>query len=207
MIIRKIKHIINRKVYRKRWRINNLHNETIPNDDYPDGLVTIGSYTYGTINVDYYGMPYEHLEIGSFCSIASGCTFITGGGHLMNRFTTFPIDRKINLIKEETSKGSIIIKDDVWIGKSATILSGVTIGQGAIIGANSVVAKDIPPYAIVVGNPAKIIRFRFNEVIVNELLKINFKLLILKSKNEISDYYQMEITEFNVKDLVKRING
>jgi carbonic anhydrase/acetyltransferase-like protein (isoleucine patch superfamily) len=72
------------------------------------------------------------------------------------------------------SKGSIIIEDDVWIGQDAMIMSGVHIGKGAIIGARAVIAKDIPPYAIVVGNPAKIIKYRFSYDIIDKLLQIDY---------------------------------
>lgn len=76
--------------------------------------------------------------------------------------------------KEAWSKGPIVIGNDVWIGMDSMILSGVTIGQGAVIAAGSVVTKDVPPYAIVGGNPAKVIKYRFEPQIIDRLLKIEF---------------------------------
>ena len=75
---------------------------------------------------------------------------------------------------EGTSKGDIIVGDDIWIGYGAVILSGITIGQGAIIGAGAIVTKNVPPYAVVGENPAKIIKYRFEENIIKELLRIDF---------------------------------
>ena len=75
---------------------------------------------------------------------------------------------------EAISNGDIIIEDDVWIGENAVILSGVHIGQGAVIAAGAVVTRDIPPYSIVAGVPAKILRYRFDQDVINELLKIDF---------------------------------
>lgn len=201
-IIKKIKYIIHRNAYRKAWRNRNLHNDTIPFDDYPESLVVVGAYTYGCIHVDYYGMTDERLEIGSFCSIASGVVFITGGGHLMDRFTTFPLERKIQGIKEETSKGAIIIKDDVWIGRDAMILSGVTVGQGAVIGARSVVAKDVPAYAVVIGNPAKVIRYRFTDIQIQELLKLDLKKIADYNKSKLMELYNKKITDIDISNLI-----
>ena len=79
----------------------------------------------------------------------------------------------VGYTSEAGTKGSIIVKDDVWIGTNAIICSGVTIGQGAIIAAGAVVTKDVAPYAIVGGNPAKVIKYRFDEEIRNKLLSID----------------------------------
>ena len=122
-----------------------------------------------------------NTEIGSFCSISYGVT-IGPPDHNFNRLTTHPFlhNKKYNILEEQdllaTSKfdRQCKIGHDVWIGCNATILRGVTIGDGAVIGANSLVNKDVPPYAIVGGVPARIIKYRFSNEIIKELLSIKW---------------------------------
>lgn len=93
----------------------------------------------------------------------------------MDSFSTFPFKVKfLNYKFEALTKGPIIVKDDVWIGFGSLVLSGVTIGQGAVIAAGSVVTKDVPPYAIVGGNPAHVIRYRFSNEKIESLKQIDF---------------------------------
>lgn len=126
--------------------------------------VQIGSYT----SINGPGTRIEaninKIVIGNFCSIASGVV-IQEYYHNYNRLSSYFINKNIfkeNIKKDIVSKGSIIIEDDVWIGSNCIILSGITIGRGAIIGAGSVVTKDVSRYSIVAGNPAKPIKHRFN---------------------------------------------
>jgi len=99
-----------------------------------------------------------------------------GGEHHTDWITTYPLSPKLGLAlcsgDVEFTKGDVLIENDVWIGKEACILSGVRIGNGAVVGARAVVAKDVPPYAIVVGNPARVVRYRFSPEAVAELLRI-----------------------------------
>ena len=192
------------------WKRNNTHNKTNINkitninlyDFIKGGNIKVGKNTYGTINVDYSGNEKEKLIIGSYCSISNKCNFLLGGEHIYNSISTYPFKAKLFGDKfEGESKGAIIINDDVWIGDSALILSGVKIGQGAIIAAGSVVVKDVPPYAIVGGNPAKIIRYRFSQEIVNKLLQINFSSLDI-NRNDLKYIYD-EVTEDNIDKIVK----
>lgn len=114
------------------------------------------------------------ISIGNFCSIASGTT-IQEYFHNHQAITTYYIGRNLfqeTFPNEFKSKGPIHIGSDVWIGTGAQIMSGVTVGHGAVIGANSTVTKDVPPYAIVGGVPAKIIGYRFSDEIIEKLLNI-----------------------------------
>ena len=117
------------------------------------------------------------IIIGKKCSIAMNCTF-TLSNHLVDTFSTSPSTTSIFMHKKGNpssySKGDIIIKNDVWIGTNCTILDGITIGNGAIIAAGSIVTKDVPPYAIVGGNPAKIIRYRFSQELIDKIEKAQF---------------------------------
>ncbi|WP_319804730.1 CatB-related O-acetyltransferase [Entomomonas sp. E2T0] len=135
---------------------------------YPEYDYGYGSY--GIPQVDH-GNKDTHLKIGSFCSIAGGVKILLGGNHNVKAMTTFPFyERLPNVTKYKETKGDVIIGNDVWLATDCLILSGVTIGHGAVIAARAVVTKDVPPYAIVGGNPAKVIRYRFPEDICQALL-------------------------------------
>jgi acetyltransferase-like isoleucine patch superfamily enzyme len=111
--------------------------------------------------------PDDRLEIGKFCSLAKDIVIFAGGNHLTTRATTFPFkwlstkSQPEERYTDSANKGATIIGNDVWIGYGATILPGVKIGNGAVVGAKAVVAKDVSAYAIVVGNTAKVVRYRF----------------------------------------------
>jgi acetyltransferase-like isoleucine patch superfamily enzyme len=134
----------------------------------------IGQCTYGVPEVITFGDDAT-LEIGSFCSIAKGVKIFLGGEHRSDWVTTYPFYRlwpgapKFDV---STSKGPVSIGSDVWIGTDVKIMSGVTVGHGAVIGAGSIVVQDVPPYAVVFGNPAKVIRFRFDLDTITALLEI-----------------------------------
>ena len=195
----------NKYLFNKKWRKINNHNNTqllrINSFDY----VEVGRKTYGKLDVIVANENYK-LTIGSFCSIADNVLFILSSEHNMNTLSTFPFKTFYNdFYMEANSKGNIKIFDDVWIGSNAIILSGVTIGQGAVIAAGAVVTKDVPPYAIVAGNPAKIIKYRFEEKIRNKLEKINYdKLDDIIIKNNIDLLYE-EINEENVDFIISKI--
>ncbi|MGL4106592.1 CatB-related O-acetyltransferase [Clostridium sp. LP20] len=135
--------------------------------------VKVGDFTYGVPTI-YYKEQGSRLSIGKFCAISEFVNIFLGGEHRTNWVSTYPFHAFITKylgVDSYPSKGDVTIGNDVWIASSVTILSGVTIGDGVCIGANSVVAKDIPDYAIVAGNPARIIRYRFNPDIIEKLLK------------------------------------
>jgi len=143
-----------------------------------EGIVEIGRHTYGSPNV-YAWNTSTKLTVGNFCSIAEGVVFILGGEHRIDWITTYPFNVKgddwpnsKSVIGHPSSKGDISIGHDVWIGHGALILSGVRIGNGAVIGAGSVVTRNVDDYAVVAGNPAKFVKFRFDETCINELLNM-----------------------------------
>ncbi len=124
--------------------------------------------------------PYS-LKIGNFCSIAENVIIMSGGYHRTDWVTTFPFGlRERNIFntfdgKNATiAKGDVIIGNDVWVGYNITIMSGVTIGDGAVIAANSHVVKNVEPYSIVGGNPAKFIKYRFTKEQIEKLLQIKW---------------------------------
>jgi len=143
---------------------------------------SFGEYTYSQpINVRYgeYG-PGRHYSVGKFCSIADEVTIFLGGNHRVDWVSTYPFPafkefpEAAGITGYEAGKGNVVIGNDVWIGSHVVILSGVSIGDGAVVGAYSIVAKSVPPYAIVAGNPAKLIRYRFDEKSVEQLLKLRW---------------------------------
>ena len=192
MFFNYIKWRIIEKKRNKEWRDLNKDNFTSLKSFVPFDCIKIGRYTYGDIEVLRLD-DTSILCIGNFCSIAPKVCFLMGSEHFTNHISTYPFKVKVlNMTSHEaTSKGDIIIDDDVWIGYGSTILSGVHIGQGAIIAAGSVVTKDIPPYAIVGGVPAKVIKYRFNDELISELLKIDFgKLNSEMIQEHIDDLYR-----------------
>jgi acetyltransferase-like isoleucine patch superfamily enzyme len=119
------------------------------------------------------------VRIGSYCSIAPNVEIITGGIHPINWVSLYSFRIQLNLsgaFKDgmPTTNGDVIIGNDVWICTGVTILSGVTIGDGAVLASKSLISRDVPPYSIVGGNPAKILRYRFDEITINNLLQIKW---------------------------------
>ena len=129
------------------------------------------------------------------------------GEHIYSTLLTYPFgSRYIGENEMYNTKGDIIIDDDVWIGYRATLLSGIHIGQGAIIAANSVVVNDIPPYAIVGGIPAKIIKYRFSNDVVEKLKTINIGNIDIKGIKKDYQLYCKNITSENVDEIIKLLN-
>lgn len=154
--------------------------------------IQVGDYTYySDINgcedfekhvTHHYDFIGDKLIIGKFCAIASGVEFImNGANHRMNSISTYPFNIMGNGWEKVTPKpgelpykGDTIIGNDVWIGQNVTVMPGIKIGDGAIVAANSVVTKNVPPYHIAGGNPAKIIRKRFDDNLIDYLINLKW---------------------------------
>lgn len=198
-------HHINMLLVNYKWRRKNKHNKTNLVHNIKFSKIHIGNGTYGNLDVISFSTTNEKLVIGNYCSISNNVKFLLSGNHCYKTLSTFPFKRQITspTTIESQSKGPIIIYDDVWIGYGSILLSGITIGQGAIIGAGSVVAKDIPPYAIFVGND--IIKYRFNKEIRNKLINIDFSKIKNKEIKDKIEYLYQEITEENIDKVLNNI--
>nr|WP_212757524.1 CatB-related O-acetyltransferase [Stenotrophomonas maltophilia] len=141
-----------------------------------DPRISVGRYTYGSPQLKVWSEG-ERIEIGAFCSIADDVVIFGGGEHRLDWVTTYPLRIALNSPGaghdgHPHTKGPTRIGNDVWIGHGAMIVSGVTVGDGACIGAGAVVSRDVPPYAVVAGNPAKVVRSRYDEQTIARLQAI-----------------------------------
>ena len=171
-IILEIKKKIKLIQFQKEYRNANMNNGTIALNIFPLSKISVGNYTYGGIRYLTFDNENEHLYIGNCCSIAEDVCFIAGGEHNYKRAFLFPVYSHVfgkTPFETTPTKGPIIIEDDVWIGFGSIVLSGVKIGKGSVIGAGSVVTKDVPPFSIFVGN--RIVRPRFKDEEVATYLK------------------------------------
>ncbi len=151
--------------------------------------ITVGDYSYASrfdtpedwaaaLAPYLFAISNEKLVIGKFCQFAHGTTFITSSAnHPMGGFSTYPF----KVFKPETMMGYVnlpfkdtLVGNDVWTGHNATIMPGVTIGDGAIVATAAVVTKDVPAFSIVAGNPARVVKLRFSEAVIAELLAIRW---------------------------------
>lgn len=159
-----------------KWRHRNPGNGTYL-DAHAVGFdnISVGDWSYGPLRI-VTSSPNPFLRIGSFCSIAEGVSFITCNEHPLNHFSSFPFRVRMlgESMPEAIDKGGIVVEDDVWIGFGATILDGVKIGRGGVVAAGALVAKDVEPYTIVGGVPAKPIKKRFSQGIIDRLLKFDY---------------------------------
>lgn len=167
-----------------RYPIHGYENEIYVKPTITNPHIRVGDFTY-IADSDFESHVTHHYEwngdmliIGKFCQIAAGVEFVmNGANHQMNAVSTFPFytlagwNMSTPAAADMPLKGDTIIGNDVWIGQNATVLPGVHIGDGAIIGANSVVGSDVSPYTIVVGNPAKESRKRFDDELIELMLK------------------------------------
>lgn len=142
--------------------------------------MSFGKYSYGKPIVHWQNNDAK-LIVGNFCSIANNVNIYLGGNHRTDWVTTYPfghihktVFNSFNGVGHPSTKGDVIIGNDVWIGSDVTIMSGVSIGDGAVIANNSHVVKNVEPYSIVGGNPAKFIKYRFTPEQIEKLLLIKW---------------------------------
>lgn len=160
--------------------------------------IIVGDFTYFSDTdfeahvIHHYPFYNDRLIIGKFCQIASGVNFVMNGvNHQMNAVSTFPFyifegwNQQVPPLAEMPFKGDTIVGNDVWIGQNATILPGVHIGDGAIIGMGSVVGSDVAPYTIVAGNPAKPVRKRFGDELIEMMLELKWWDMDIKEINRL----------------------
>lgn len=179
-------------------------------------IFSTGRHSYGIENIKIRSWGEgAHLFIGGFCSIADDLTIFLGGNHRSDWTTTFPfghiLNRKfpagqINGHGHPATNGHVIIENDVWIGSGCTIMSGIRIGTGSIVSARSVVVRDVEPYTIVGGNPAKPIKRRFTKQIIQQLLKIQWWERSDEEINRIVPLLQMQPTEEILKEIIAQLN-
>jgi acetyltransferase-like isoleucine patch superfamily enzyme len=178
------------------WRLRNRENGARCTNVYDIDCVKVGRYTYGPIDVEMTRRDVK-LVIGSFCSIANGVKFILSSEHPLHRLTTYPVQELIiHQGIDSLSKGDIIVEDDVWIGCGAMIMSGVHIGQGAVVAAGAVVTKDVEPYGIVAGVPAKLIGYRFEQELIGKLLQVDFSKIDKEYICSHPDFFMRDVTDF-----------
>jgi acetyltransferase-like isoleucine patch superfamily enzyme len=174
----------------------------------PSGVV-VGRHTYG-YNEATFPMFTEgaRIEVGAYCSISDQARIIGGGEHVITRASTYPLTARLFDPARRTGTdaldtGPTVVGNDVYIGVAAIILSGVTIGDGAVIGAGAVVAKPIPAYAVAVGNPAQIIRYRFDESTRERLLALRWWDWDDKEIEEALPWFNSDIESF-LDDMERR---
>ncbi len=193
-------------IRQKKFRMLNAHNAlTIGKVDNINHIFA-GKESYGIINTVDFSENDIKLHIGSYCSIAQNVIFILAGEHYINHISLFPFKvKKFGKKFEAFGKGDIVLEDDVWIGYNATICGGVTIGQGAIVAAGAVVTKDVEPYSVVGGNPAKHIKYRFDEYTRNKLLQTDIVKLFDSVTKEKLEYFYTTINDTNIDSILGKI--
>lgn len=189
-----------------KWIRSNKENETIPVARFNPKTVKVGKGSYGELNVVSFGDKTK-LTIGNYVSISEDVTFLLDVEHYTDKVSTYPFRVKIlhECQFEAFSKGDIVVDDDVWIGYGATIMSGVRIGKGAVIASGAVVVKDIPPYAIAGGVPARVIKYRFPEDIIESVQHVDFSRFDKEIISNCIDTLYQSISTENVHQIIELI--
>lgn len=198
-------------------KVSNIDQKIFDKANKNEEALTLGAFSYiNSLNLWLGGKALRHALIGKFCSLSWELLFLIARNHNYKALTTYPKYGRSNISSKNPRQ--IIIGHDVWIGHGATIMGGVKIGNGAVIGAKAVVAKDIPPYAIAVGNPARVVKYRFDEETIRKLLavkwwnwdkeKINSVLPQSPDMKKFLDaHYSPELEEFPEDDFSRQLKG
>lgn len=203
----KIIQILKLFLLKRKFRKLNSHNELRISSFCDISCIEAGKNSYGSFRLIYHSEIPLKLKIGNYCSLADNITFLLGGEHHYKGLTTYPLkNKRFGQIREAFGKGDIIVNDDVWIGVNATICSGVSIGQGAIIAANSVVTKNVESYSIVGGNPCKLIKYRFDKELRSILQRINITQLLDSIQREDLDTVYSDLTLEKLELLCNKYN-
>ena len=198
------------------YPIKNFENMIYVKPTIKNPNIIVGEFTYFADKnfeqhvTHHYDFNGDKLIIGKFCQIAAGVEFVmNGANHQMSAVSTYPFyifdgwNQKTPELKDMPLKGDTVIGNDVWIGQNSTILPGVHIGDGAIVGLNSVVGSDISPYTVVAGNPAKKIRKRFDDDLIKLLLELKWW---DKDINEIKNLIPL-LTSSNLEEVRNQIKN
>jgi len=189
-------------LFKTKWRVNNSHNLTQAKSIFPIKKVSVGNATYGSLDVRSYGNDNEFLQIGNYCSIAGEVLFVLSGGHNYKRCSNYPFPKiPYDICNDSTTNGPIIVEDDVWIGIRVTILSGVRLGKGCVIGAGSIVTKDVPPYAIFARG--KIIKYRFSKDLIDKVSRIDFSKIDTDTLKNYKKYCQDMVNIDNINEILE----
>lgn len=190
--------------FRRKWIKKNKCTQLFPMNMFDSSIVKAGKHSYGELNVVSFGNEAT-LTIGNYVSIAENVYFLLDVEHYIDHISTYPFRVKLlqECKSESFAKGNIVVEDDVWIGFGAVIMSGVIIGKGAIVGAGALVTKNVPPYAIVVGTPAKVIRYRFPDTVQKEIQKIDYASLTEEKVEKHKELLYSPVTEDNAKKFIE----
>lgn len=205
-IIKDIGKYLQLQIFKVHWRKYNAHNNTIAQSYFPFKNVKVGNYTYGPLNIVWMAPNNTKILIGNYCSIGPKVTFLVGGEHDYKRISTWPFQTIV--YKQQTDNKlnrDIVIEDDVWIGYDSLIMSGITIGKGSVIGARSIVTKNVPPYSIYIGN--QIVKGRFSDNIIERIKDICYDEISHCMEDEYEKFCQVEIDENNIDEVLNSFVG
>ena len=185
------------------WRAQNYFNNTRIGRVSEAECISVGIGTYGCINA-INTRNTSKLVIGNYCSIADDVVFVVCSDHPLNYLSTFPFKSVLfgGRNVDALSKGDIVVDDDVWIGYGATILSGVHIGQGAVVAAGAVVSKDVSPYTVVGGVPAKVIKHRFSQPVIDYLITFDYGALTEELARSHIDVFYKPIDVMKLEEIM-----
>ena len=207
-VIQKLCSLYRQRSLKKQWRARNPHNHTYAVSAFPAESVTVGEGTYGPIRAVYYAGCDCRLTIGRYCSLAEQTTFLLGGEHPLDRVSTYPFGKWFEGDYADClSKGDIVLEDDVWLGYGVTVLSNARIRRGCVVAAGAVVVGELEPYGIYAGVPARLIRKRFSQEVIDKLMEIDYAAIDRQFYREHKELFSVPATEETVGKLLDALQG